>query len=103
MEETGEDDIQDVYEEQVVPLKVEGEWDFTTDIPRCIISNHEEIQRKFQQINENISRLSLIVKCIFLIIIFHFKILSVRKASHHANFRVFLFMIADIFWFLGHN
>ena len=62
---TGEDDIQDVYEEQVVPIKVEGEWDFTTDIPRYIISNHEEIQRTFEQINENISRLSLIVKCIF--------------------------------------
>ena len=47
---TGYDDIQDTSEEQVVPVDVRGEWDFTAEKPRFIVFNDSEIQERFNEI-----------------------------------------------------
>ena len=47
---TGVDDIQDIVEEQVVPIDVSGDWDFTTETPRFIVFNHADIQERFNEI-----------------------------------------------------
>ena len=47
---TGADDIQDVFEEQIVPIAVTGDWDYSGEKPRYILTNHIDIEKTFKSI-----------------------------------------------------
>ena len=44
------DDIQDVKEQQILPCKVMGEWDFSFRTAVFIIQNAPEIQARFDEL-----------------------------------------------------
>lgn len=43
------DDIQDVHEEQILPIGVDGDWFFGKEVPLYVIENWEDIQATFEK------------------------------------------------------
>ena len=46
----GRDDIQNTLAQQILPLKLQGDWDFTGRKPICVLKNAQEISTLFVEI-----------------------------------------------------
>ena len=44
------DDVQSAEEVQILPIPVQGDWDFTTDRPHFELSNADDIVHNYQKI-----------------------------------------------------
>ena len=44
------DDIQDVFEQQIIPCDVSGEWEITSRTAVFIVQNYVEIEKHFQEL-----------------------------------------------------
>ena len=48
-ERTDKDDIQDVHEEQILPIEVDGDWFFGKEVPLYVVENWVDIQATFEK------------------------------------------------------
>ena len=48
-ERTDKDDIQDVHEEQILPIEVDGDWFFGKEVPLYRVENWVDIQATFEK------------------------------------------------------
>ena len=46
------DDVQSADEVQILPIPVQGDWDFTTDRPHFKLSNADDVVHNYQKICE---------------------------------------------------